>query len=110
MIFVVIQLVLSTFGTTSMLASTDKELNVWKNWFLKVANPPWSTGMRRPHESREMKIATGNETSLKTDVTPVGKRTLMENLTCKIVPCKTGIPSSKRAAIEWKQSRTSPWN
>ena len=54
-----------------MLASTDKELKVWKKWFLKVANPPSSTGMRRPHESREMKIATGNETSLKTEVTPV---------------------------------------
>ena len=54
-----------------MLASTDKELKVWKKWFLKVANPPSSTGMRRPHESREMKIATGKETSLKTDVTPV---------------------------------------
>ena len=54
-----------------MLASTDKELKVWKNWFLKVANPPSSTGMRRPQERREMKIATGKETSLKTDVTPV---------------------------------------
>ena len=62
---------LSTLGTSSMLASTDKELKVWKKWFLKVARPPWSTGMRRPHESREMKIATGNETSLKTEVTPV---------------------------------------
>ena len=100
MIFVEYSVVLSTFGTSSMLASTDKELKVWKNWFLKVVNPPSSTGMRRPHESREMKIATGNETSLKTDVTPVGKRTLMENLTCKIVPCNAGIPSSKRAAIE----------
>ena len=54
-----------------MLDSTDKELKVWKKWFLKVANPSWSTGMRRPQESREMKIATGNETSLKTEVTPV---------------------------------------
>ena len=72
MILFVIQLVLFTFGTSSMLASTDKELKVWKKWFLKVVNPPSSTGMRRPHESREMKIATGNETSLKTDVSPVG--------------------------------------
>ena len=70
--FVVYAVVFSTFGTSSMLASTDKELKVWKKWFLKVANPPSSTGMRRPHESREMKIATGNETSLKTEVTPVG--------------------------------------
>ena len=61
MIFVVIQLVLSTFGTTSMLASTDKELNVWKKWFLKVANPPWSTGMSRPQESREMKIIESSD-------------------------------------------------
>ena len=84
-----------------MLDSTDKELKVWKKWFLKVANPSWSTGMRRPQESREMKIATGNETSLKTEVTPVGLRTLMEYcIACQIVPCNAGIPSSKRAAIE----------
>ena len=101
MIFVEYSVVLSTLGTSSMLASTDKELKVWKKWFLKVANPSWSTGMRRPQESREMKIATGNETSLKTEVTPVGLRTLMEYcMACQIVPCNAGIPSSKRAAIE----------
>ena len=61
---------LSTFGTSSMLASTDKELKVWKKWFLKVARPPWSTGMSKPQERREMNTATGNETSLRTDVTP----------------------------------------
>ena len=59
-----------TFGTMSMPITTESELIVWKKWFLNVERPPSSTGMRRPQERREMKTATGNDTSLRTDVTP----------------------------------------
>ena len=59
-----------TFGTISIPSTTERELSVWKKWFLKVARPPWSTGMRRPQERREMNTATGKDTSLRTDVTP----------------------------------------
>ena len=59
-----------TFGTISILSTTERELSVWKKWFLKVARPPSSTGMRRPQERREMNTATGKDTSLRTDVTP----------------------------------------
>ena len=53
-----------------MLSTTERELIVWKKWFLKVARPPSSTGMNKPQERREMKMATGKETSLRRDVTP----------------------------------------
>ena len=59
-----------TFGTSSIPSTTERELSVWKKWFLKVARPPSSTGMRRPQERREMNTATGKDTSLRTDVTP----------------------------------------
>ena len=59
-----------TFGTIIMPSTTEIELIVWKKWFLKVARPPSSTGMRRPQERSEMNTATGNDTSLRTDVTP----------------------------------------
>ena len=60
----------NTFGTIIMPSTTESELIVWKKWFLKVARPPSSTGMRRPQERIEMNTATGNDTSLRTDVTP----------------------------------------
>ena len=59
-----------TFGTMIMPSTTESELIVWKKWFLKVARPCSSTGMRRAQERREMNTATGNDTSLRTDVTP----------------------------------------
>ena len=98
-----------TFGTISMLSTTERELSVWKKWFLKVARPPSSTGMRRPQERREMKTATGNDTSLRMDVTPaIGTSLLAAYLMSDVLPCIGGIPSSIKADIECKQSRTSP--
>ena len=98
-----------TFGTINMLSTTERELNVWKKWFLKVARPPSSTGMRRPQERREMNTATGNDTSLRMDVTPaIGTSLLVAYLMSDVLPCIDGTPSSIKADIECKQSRTSP--
>ena len=61
---------LHSWSSTSMERRQDAVLRLWKKWFLKVARPPSSTGMRRPQERREMNTATGNDTSLRMDVTP----------------------------------------
>ena len=75
-----------TFGTIIMLNTTERELNVWKKWFLKVARPPSSTGMRRPQERREMNTATGNDTSLRMDVTPAIGTSLLAYLMSDVLP------------------------
>ena len=59
-----------SWSVTSMERMQDTVFRLWKKWFLKVARPPSSTGMRRPQERREMNTATGKDTSLRTDVTP----------------------------------------
>jgi hypothetical protein len=77
-----------------MLATTDAELRVWKKWFLKVASPPASTGIMRPHDRREMKIATGKATSLRPPATPLSR----------------GNHSASREQRECRQSSKRPCN
>ena len=43
----------------SMEKMQERVLMVWKKWFLKVQSPAGSTGIPRPQDMLDMKIARG---------------------------------------------------
>ena len=71
---------LQTCLYASMERMQERVLKVWKKWFLKVQSPAWSTGMPRPQDMLEMKIARGKVRFCKYVEIPAGRRLIVQKI------------------------------